>query len=96
MRGGTIFHFVTGGIEVALEKAREVAHGKDIRIGGGVSTIRQFLQAGLMDEMHLALSPILLGSGEPLFAGLDLPQLGFTDTQVTYGEKAAHAFLKKK
>lgn len=96
MRGGTTFHFVTGGIEVALEKAREVAHGKDIRIGGGVSTIRQFLQAGLMDEMHLALSPILLGSGEPLFAGLDLPQLGFTDTQVTYGEKATHAFLKKK
>ena len=77
MEGGTTFHFVTDGIHAALERAREAANGTDIRLGGGVATIRQYLQAGLIDEMHLAVSPMLLGSGENLFAGLDLPKLGF-------------------
>jgi dihydrofolate reductase len=95
MKGGTVFHFVTDGIESALGKARKAANGKDIRIGGGASTIRQFLQAGYIDEMHLAISPVLLGCGEPLFAGLDLPKLGFTVTQTTYGKAAAHVILKK-
>jgi dihydrofolate reductase len=94
MKGGTVFHFVTDGIEAALEKARKAANGKDIRIGGGVSTVRQYLQAGYIDEMHLAFSPVLLGSGENLFAGIDLPKLGFTETQTLYG-KAAHMILKK-
>ena len=69
MAGGTTFHFVTGGIHEALERAREAAEGKDVRIGGGVATVRQYLQAGLVDEMHLAISPTLLGSGEALLAG---------------------------
>jgi dihydrofolate reductase len=95
MKGGTTFHFVTNGIESALEKAREAANGKDIRIGGGVSTVRQFLQAGHIDEMHLAVSPVFLGTGEHLFAGIDLPKLGFTDTQTVYGKGAAHVLIKK-
>ncbi len=77
MEGGTTFHFVTDGIHAALRHATEAANGKDIRIGGGVATIRQYLQAGLIDEMHLAISPVLLGTGEHLFAGLDLPKLGY-------------------
>jgi dihydrofolate reductase len=95
MKGGTTFHFITDGIESALEKARKAADGKDIRIGGGVSTIRQFLQAGYMDEMHIAFSPVFFGSGEHLFAGIDLPKLGFNDAQTLYGEKATHVVLKK-
>jgi dihydrofolate reductase len=95
MKGGTVFHFVTGGIESALEKARTAANGKDIRIGGGTSTIRQFLQAGYIDEMHIAFSPVFLGSGEHLFAGIDLPRLGFTETQAVYGKGATHVILKK-
>ncbi len=102
MKGDTVFHFVTGGIESALEKARKAANGKDIRIGGGTSTIRQFLQAGYIDEMHLAFSPVFLGSGEHLFAGpagpagrIDLPRLGFTETQTMYGKHATHVILKK-
>jgi dihydrofolate reductase len=95
MKGGTTFHFVTDGIESALEKAKKAANGKDIRIGGGVSTIRQFLEAGYIDEMHLAVSPVFLGSGEHLFAGIDLPKLGFTETQTVYGKGAAHVILKK-
>lgn len=95
MKGGTTFHFVTDGIESALEKAKKAANGKDIRIGGGVSTIRQFLQAGYIDEMHLAFSPVFLGAGEHLFAGIDLPKLGFTDVQTTYSKSAAHVILKK-
>jgi dihydrofolate reductase len=95
MEGGTVFHFVTEGIDSALERARKAANGKDIRIGGGTSTIRQFLQAGYIDEMHLAVSPIFLGSGEHLFAGIDLPTLGFTETQTTYGKGAMHVILKK-
>jgi dihydrofolate reductase len=95
MKGETVFHFVTDGIESALAKARKAANGKDIRIGGGVSTIRQFLEAGYVDEMHLAVAPVFLGSGENLFAGIDLPRLGFTETQTMYGKSATHVILKK-
>lgn len=95
MKGDTTFHFVTEGIESALEKARNVANGKDIRIGGGTATIRQFLQAGLIDEMHLAFSPVFLGSGEHLFSGIDLPKLGFAETQKVFGANAIHVILKK-
>jgi dihydrofolate reductase len=95
MKGGTTFHFVTDGIASALDKARKAANGKDIRIGGGVSTIRQFLEAGYIDEMHLAVAPVFLGCGENLFAGVDLPKLGFTETQTFYGKGAAHVILKK-
>jgi dihydrofolate reductase len=94
MKGDTVFHFITDGIESALEKAKKSANGKDIRIGGGTSTIRQYLQAGLIDEMHLAVSPLFLGSGEHFFAGIDLPKLGFTQTKTEYG-KAAHVILTK-
>ena len=95
MKGGTVFHFITDGIESALDKARKAANGKDIRIGGGVSTIHQFLKAGYIDEMHLAVSPVFLGAGEHFFAGIDLPELGFNETQTTYGNSAAHVILKK-
>ena len=77
MEGGTVFHFVTEGIEAALKQARSAARDKDVRIGGGAATIRQYLQAGLLDQMHLAISPILLGQGEPLLDGIDLPSLGY-------------------
>jgi dihydrofolate reductase len=95
MKGGTVFHFVTDGIESALEKAMKAANGKDIRIGGGASTVRQYLQAGYIDEMHLAVAPVLLGSGEHLFTGIDLPELGFTVTQTMYGKGAVHVVLEK-
>jgi dihydrofolate reductase len=96
MNGGTTFHFITDGIESALNQAREAAHGKDIRIGGGVSTIRQYLQAGHIDEMHLAMAPVLLGEGEHLFHGINLHQLGFTPAKVVAGENATHVVLKRK
>lgn len=95
MEGGTVFHFITDGIESALEKARKAANGKDIRIGGGVSTIRQYLEAGHIDEMHLAFAPIFLGSGEHLFAGINLPALGYTEAETAYGKHATHLILKK-
>lgn len=95
MKGGTTFHFVTGGIGSALEEAKKAANGKDIRIGGGVSTIRQFLQAGYMDEMQLTFSPIFLGSGESLFSGIDLSALGFNQIQKINGEQATHIILTK-
>lgn len=95
MKGGTVFHFVTDGIESAIEKAREAAAGKDIRIGGGVSTIRQFLQAGHIDEIHFAISPIFLGSGDNLFAGIDMSTLGFNKIQRIIGEGATHFILAK-
>jgi len=95
MKGETVFHFVTDGIESALEKARRAANGKDIRIGGGASTIRQFLQAGYIDEIHLAFSPVFLGSGEHLFDGIDLAKLGFRLTQTAYGKNAVHVILEK-
>ena len=96
MKGGTTFHFVTDGIKSALDQAKNAANGKDIRIGGGLSTIRQFLDAGLIDEMHLAVAPILLGSGEHLFAGIDLLKIGFTETQTAFGRGAVHVVLNKK
>jgi dihydrofolate reductase len=95
MKGGTTFHFVTDGIEAALARAREAAGGKDVRLGGGVSTIRQYLQAGLVDDMHLAISPVLLGRGEALLAGIDLPALGFRVTEHVATASATHVVLTK-
>ncbi len=88
MEGGNVFHFVTGGIHEALERAREAAGEHDIRLGGGASTVRQYLQAKLVDEMHIAVSPILLGAGEPLLTGLDLPKLGYKVEKTVNGERA--------
>jgi dihydrofolate reductase len=96
MKGGTTFYFVSDGLQSALEKAREAAKGKDVRIGGGVSIIRQYLIAGQIDEMHLAVSPVLLGEGEHLFSGINLPQLGFTNVRSVPGENATHVFIKRK
>lgn len=96
MKGGTVFHFVTGGIEEALARAHEAAQGKDVRIGGGVETVRQYLQAGLIDEMHLAISPTVLGRGESLLAGIDLPALGFSCTEQVSADKALHVVLSRK
>ncbi|PWT98204.1 MAG: deaminase [Bacteroidetes bacterium] len=93
MEGGTTFYFITDGIESALKKARDAANGKDIRIGGGVSTIRQYLQAGHIDELHLAYSPVFLGQGENLFTGIDLDKLGFNKIERVEGEKATHILL---
>lgn len=95
MEGGTIFHFVTDGIHAALERATEAACGRDIRVGGGASTIRQYLQEGLVDEMHFAISPVLLGTGEPLFAGLDLPKLGYRRSEHVATPNATHIVLTK-
>ena len=95
MKGDTVFHFVTEGIGPAIEQAKQAAAGKDIRIGGGVSTVRQFLQAGYIDEIHFALSPIFLGSGENLFSGIDVSNLGFNKIQRIVGEGATHFILAK-
>jgi dihydrofolate reductase len=95
MKGGTEFRFVTDGIESALAQARAAAGGKDIRIGGGASTVRQYLQARLLDELHLAIRPVLLGDGESLFAGLDLRALGYECAEHIAGERAMHVFLRK-
>lgn len=95
MEGGTVFHFVTEGIEAALERARAAAGDKDIRLGGGVSAIRQYLQAKLVDQMHLAVEPMLLGSGEHLLMGLDLPALGYRCTESVAGEKAVHYIISR-
>ena len=95
MEGGTTFHFVTDGPEAALARAREAAKGKDIRIGGGVSAIRQYLAASLIDEMHLAVSPVLLGKGEHLFGGLDLPKLGYVHGKTVPGDGALHVTIRK-
>lgn len=96
MKGGTTFYFVTDGIESALKQAKEAARGKDVRVGGGVSTIRQYLTAGEIDEMHLAMSPVLLGEGEHLFGGIDLHQLGFRVERPVAGENATHVFINKR
>lgn len=96
MKGGTIFHFVTDGLKSALEKAKKAANGKDIRIGGGVSTIRQFLEEGYVDEIHFAFSPIFLGSGEHLFSSIYLSELGFNQIQRVEGENATHILLRKQ
>lgn len=95
MEGGTTFHFVTDGIESALKKAKDAAKGKDIRIGGGVATIREYLKAGLIDEMHLAYSPVFLGTGENLLSGIDLPKMGFNLAEKTLTEDACHIVLKR-
>ncbi len=95
MEGGTIFHFVTEGIEAALARAREAAGDRDIRIGGGAATIRQYLGAGLIDEMHMVISPVLLGSGEHLLSGIDLPQLGYRVAEHVASEAALHVVLEK-
>ena len=95
MLGGTTFHFITGGIQEALDRAREPAGGKDIRIGGGVSTIRQYLEGGLIDEMHLAVTPAILGKGEALLAGIDLSALGFRVASHTMSERAMHVVMSK-
>ena len=96
MKGGTTFHFVTDGIEAAIEKAKAAARGRDVRIGGGESTIRQCLRAGLIDELHLAMRPVLLGSGEHLLADLDMPALGYECAKYVAGERATHVFLRKR
>lgn len=95
MKGDTEFHFVTGGIHEALKLARDAAGQQDIRIGGGVSTIRQYLQAGLIDEMHFAISPILLGGGEHLFRDIDLPALGYRCTQHMPTSDATHIVVAR-
>jgi dihydrofolate reductase len=95
MQGGTVFHFVTEGIHAALEKAKAAAKGRDVRIGGGAATIRQYLQARLVDEMHLVVSPVLLGSGEALLAGIDLPRLGLRQVRYTPTPSAAHYLLTR-
>ena len=95
MDGGTTFHFVTGGIRAALERATEAAGGFDVRLGGGVSTIRQYVHAGLVDELHLAIAPVFLGSGESLFADLDLPALGYRITEHTSTSQATHVIITR-
>ena len=95
MKGGTVFNFVTDGIHAALEQAKAAAGNRDIRLGGGVSTIRQFLQAGLVDELHLAIRPVLLGTGEHLLHDIDLRALGYECWKSVSGERATHVFLKR-
>ena len=96
MAGGTEFYFVTDGIHAALEQARAAAGDRDIRLGGGVSTIRQYLTAGLIDELHLAIRPVLLGSGEHLLNGIDLVALGYECVKSVAGERATHIFLRRR
>jgi len=95
MDGGTTFHFVTDGAEAALRHAREAANGQDVRLGGGASTIRQYVTAGLVDEMHLAVAPVLLGSGEHLLGGIDLPKLGYRVTEHVPTPHVTHIVLTK-
>jgi dihydrofolate reductase len=96
MKGGTTFHFVTDGIDAALKRAMDAAGGRDVRLGGGVATLRQYLQSGLVHEMHLAVAPVLLGAGEHLFAGLDLPKLGFHVSEHVASDKATHIVMTKR
>lgn len=96
MEGGTVFHFVTDGIEAALARAKDAAGAKDIRIGGGASVVRQYLQAGLIDEARLAISPVVIGAGENLFAGLNLPDLGYAAVESVAGANATHVTIKRK
>ncbi|MCV3209925.1 dihydrofolate reductase family protein [Mesorhizobium sp. YC-39] len=95
MKGGTTFHFVTDGIHSALEQAKAAAGGKDVRVGGGVATIRQYLQEKLIDEMHLAISPMLLGSGENLFAGIDMVKLGYRCSEQVATANATHVIIER-
>ena len=96
MEGGTTFHFVTDGIAVALARAREAAGGKDVRVGGGVNVIQQYVRQRLIDEMHIAISPVLLGSGERLFDGIDLPALGYACTKHVASPLATHVVLTRQ
>jgi dihydrofolate reductase len=96
MEGGTVFHFVTDGIESALRQARQAAQGKDIRIGGGVATIQEYLKARLIDDMHIAVAAVLLGKGENLFAGIDLRDLGYALTERVSTQAATHLIIAKK
>jgi len=96
MAGGTEFRFVTDGIHSALEQARAAAGDRDIRLGGGVSTIRQYLRAGLIDELHLAVRPVLLGAGEELLHGIDLRALGYEVAEYISGERALHVYLRQR
>ena len=96
MEGGTIFHFVTRGIHEALDRARDAAKGLDVRIGGRPNTIQQYLRAGLIDELHFAISPVLLGGGERLFAGIDARALGYECVQFVASEKATHVVLRRQ
>jgi dihydrofolate reductase len=96
MEGGTIFHFVTDGIEAALKRAKEAAGEKDVRIGGGVSVLRQYLIANQVDEIHLAMSPVFLGEGEHLFSGINVSQLGFISVKTVAGENATHILIRKR
>jgi dihydrofolate reductase len=96
MAGGTEFHFVTGGIDAALEEARAAARGGDVRLGGGVATIRQYLRAGLIDELHLVLRPVLLGSGEHLLHDIDMHALGYRCSRSIAGERGTHLFLRRE
>jgi len=95
MEGGTTFHFITGGIHEALDRAREAAGEKDVRIGGGPATVRQYLREGLIDELHVAIAPVLLGRGEPLWEGLDLRALGYECVEFVGAEKATHVVLRR-
>jgi dihydrofolate reductase len=95
MEGGTTFHFVTDGIHTTLKRAQETAGGLDIRLGGGTATIRQYLQAGLIDQLHIAISPVVLGSGENLLAGIDLLKLGYKCTEHVTTPAAMHVVLTK-
>jgi dihydrofolate reductase len=96
MQGGTVFHFVTDGIHAALARATEAANGKDVRVGGGMATIRQYLREALIDELHLVISPVLMGEGEPLLAGINLPKLGYECTEHVTTPKATHIILTKR
>ncbi|MBI5838252.1 MAG: dihydrofolate reductase [Candidatus Eisenbacteria bacterium] len=96
MEGDTTFHFVTEGIHAALDRARKAAGGRDVRIGGGVATVQQYLRAGLVDELHLALSPVLLGTGENLFGGLDMRSLGYKCVERVSTEHATHVVLRSR
>ena len=95
MQGGTTFHFVTGGIEEALQQARAAAGARDVKIGGGVETVRQYVQAGRVDEIHLAVAPIALGQGESLFSGLDLRALGYRTVEHVPTDRATHIVLAR-
>jgi dihydrofolate reductase len=96
MKGGTEFRFVTEGIHAALQQAKAAAGDRDIRIGGGVATVRQYLRERLIDELHLAVRPVLLGSGEPLWRDLDARALGYECVKTVAGERATHVFLRRK
>jgi dihydrofolate reductase len=95
MAGGTEFRFVTDGIHSALEQAKDAAGSRDVRLGGGVSTVRQYLEAGLVDELHLAMRPVLLGRGEHLLHGIDLRTAGYECAEHVVGERANHVFLRR-